>query len=243
MAAYVRVLVLVLSALGVGFVSVSSFQYVKGIVAPETEEERIQPQRQTWLVYTLISIVGIRSAIEGGASWGIAVAVAFAIVQALVCILSIWHGKPGGKPYDRILLGVAIAGIIALVLGILPALAAAIVAVVADLIGTLYTVRDTWEYPYSEDSEPWTLDCIGSSLAALAVLLTTRNPIALLYPVYLALSTGLVARVTVVGQARTSPPVKHAEGAEAAWILWVTTESGLGPLAALFEFMFEVSDN
>lgn len=173
-----------------------------------------RPHRVTWGVWSLISILGVGSALQGGAGWGAAVALVYLVLQLVVFLLSLSkrYGKPGGKRYDYALAATALVVIIAWQTLGLPVVMAAAFAVLADSIGAWPTLRDAWRMPEYEPTLVWVADFVAASLALGA--LGSYSFTAAAYPGYLAAANGLIAGALVLRwwQGRLAPAAQHTEG-------------------------------
>ncbi|HEY1370541.1 MAG TPA: hypothetical protein VGF23_25650 [Gaiellaceae bacterium] len=181
-----------LGILGALVASAGSLAYLYSIAFGET-----RPHRISWGVWTLIGVLGVGSALDGGAGAGAYAAGVYLLCQALVFALSLGRfGKAGAGRYDLALGAVAVAAIVIWQVGHLPPGAAATTAVAADGVALWFTLRSAYRDPRGESLIGWALDVPAAALGVAAI--AQYSYAATLYPTYLVLASSLVLAVLAV---------------------------------------------
>ena len=156
-----------------------------------------RPHRATWLIWSGLSIVVVLSQWADGASFSLIMPATGAVLTSLVFVLAIRRGVGGVSTPDRVMVGVAAAGVLGWVLAAQPVVATVCV-VAADLIGVAIMVPKTWLDPHSETLATYALGSLSGALAAGAV--GELDVALLVYPVYYCLANGALA--TLIAQRR-----------------------------------------
>jgi len=165
---------------GVILAGISAAWYIRTIFWGTT-----RPHRITWGVWSLIGLLGVGSAIEGGAHAGAYVALFFLCEQIFIFLVSLTkkYGKPGGESYDYPLGLVAVVAIILWRVADLPPGFAAVVAISADAIVLWFTLRESWRQPKTESLGAWSLAGLASAFGLAAS--SNFSFAAIAYPAYL----------------------------------------------------------
>lgn len=182
-----------LAIAGTILVLAASFYYVADILRGGTK-----PHRVSWGVWALIGLLGVGSALEGGAGIGAAVAVMYLVAQVLVFGLSLFpkYGKSGGSNFDYVLGLLAVATILFWRFGSLSVTIAAGVAITADVIASWPTLREGWRQPWTESTLAWGVSAIGAGLSLTA--LESWSFAAVAYPVYLFVMVATMATILLL---------------------------------------------
>lgn len=150
----------------------------------DTIHGKTKPQRATWLIWTVLGTIAFVSQVALGASWSLVFTGLDTCGSLLVLLLSIWYGVGGWSRLDRLALLVAAGGVIVSLLAGAPVLAI-LGVILADLSGTILTVRKVFLHPDSETTVTWLLIGVGSLCGVASV---QRLDVGLLlYPAYLCL--------------------------------------------------------
>ena len=149
-----------------------------------------RPHPVSWGIWALLAIVGAAS--NGAAGGGEAVIVLYLMVAMDICIFVVAlrnDSRSTTLAETWPLLPAAVGA--AVWIGAQTPLAAAVGVVVADSCAFVPTVVKTWRDPTSEPPLLWLMDSIAFALACCGV--STVGVASLLYPVYLTVSTLLLA--------------------------------------------------
>jgi hypothetical protein len=190
----------VLGLLAALFAVAGGLYYIYTIVRGNT-----RPQRITWLVWTLIGVLGAGSAIQGGAGPGAYITLVYLGLEVAILILSlVKYGKPGKEPYDYPLTAVAIISILVWWLADLPAAFAATIAIFADSIGLWFTLRESWRQPETESLLAWAFDIPAAILAIAASAKFSYGAIG--YLVYFFVGNSVMVGVLLI---RRNQPIQQ----------------------------------
>ena len=157
-----------------------------------------RPHSGSWLVWTVIGVLGFGASSEAGAGPGSYAAGVYVAAYTVTFLVSLnpRFGKPGIDWYDWPLCGVAILGIVLWRLGPLSGAAAASLAVACDTIGLWPTLREAWRRPLLESPAAWSADAVGNTMCLFAV--SDSRYAAIVYPAYLVAATAAVAAVVIL---------------------------------------------
>lgn len=170
----------------------------------DTYLRRTQPQRASWLIWSVLGSIAFFSQLHEGATqslWFAGVQVSGTIT---VFLMSIMLGR--GRFLDRgdgLVLALAAFGLLAWYLTDRAAYALAMTITIS-LLGGIATVAKAWRSPHSETLSTWVLSFFGSGCAVLAVGGT--NWILLAYPLYLLTLNGAITAAILLGRARGPAP-------------------------------------
>jgi hypothetical protein len=156
------------------------------------------PQRFSWLVWCVLSIVVFASQRADGASWSLVLVAAHVLMTVAVLLFAVRRGMGGGTPLDWALLGVAGAGVVGWQLADDPTIATGC-AVLADAAAVAMMLPKTYRNPYTETLSSYVLGAVSSLCAVAAV--GTLDVALLAYPVYLAV-TGSLLSLVIAGRRR-----------------------------------------
>ncbi|MEM6409652.1 MAG: hypothetical protein AAF700_14725, partial [Pseudomonadota bacterium] len=166
----------------------------------DTLRRRTQPDRASWLIWSVLGSISFFSNIYEGATsslWFVGVQVGSTIA---ICLLSIWLGA--GSYLSRknlIVFGIASVGLISWYFTETAVYALAI-AIAVSLLGGVVTVEKAFRDPESETLITWVLGLIAAGFAALSV--GQLDLILLAYPFYLITLYAAIVGATLLGRLR-----------------------------------------
>ena len=163
---------------------------------------RSRPHTGSWLVWSVIGILGFGASSEAGAGPGSYAAGVYVAAYTVTFLVSLnpRFGKPDIDWYDWPLCGVAVVGVVLWHLGPLSGAAAASLAVLCDTIGLWPTLREAWRRPLLESPGAWSADAVGNTMCLFAI--SDARYAAIVYPAYLVAATGAVAAVLILRRRR-----------------------------------------
>ncbi len=148
---------------------------------------RTKPHIFTWLIWSLLLLIGLTAQLVKGAGFGAWSTIGDALACFAVFVLCFWYGEKNITRSDEIMLGFGLAGIIAWVLTSNP-LWAIIFVVIADSFGFFPTFRKSFHKPHEETALTYFLVVIGYVLGFFA--LESYSLTTTLYPAYLIMGNG-----------------------------------------------------
>ena len=149
-----------------------------------------RPHRGTWLIWSVLAIVVCASQRADGATWSLLMAGAQGVLTSLVFILAIGRGEGGVSAGERVMIAIALGGVIGWIAADEPILATACV-IAADLIAATMMIPKTYRDPNSETQATFAFASLSGLLAAGAVGAPDLS--LLLYPLYFGLVNGAIA--------------------------------------------------
>jgi len=158
------------AALGVASLVVGALCAVYSIAAILFGTAR--PHRISWCAWTIVACLGSAATFSAGAGWGSLAAARTAVTAAIIFGLSLVprYGKPDAERRSDVVLGlIALAATIAWKVVGLPVAFAAAVAVGADVLIGLPTIREAWRQPQHESAFAWILGLVAALLGVLAI--------------------------------------------------------------------------
>ena len=178
-----------------GFLAIiAAVPYIRDILKGQTCPERI-----SWLIWSSLSVIALASQLAQGSTWGLGVTVGDTLATISIFGLSIKYGVGGWTKRDITALVVALAGLGAWLVSRQP-ITALLAVVVADLSGSVLTIRKAYESPETETLSMWVLVALSGVLGAISV---GREDLRfLVYPLYLAATNGAVGIAIVIGRNR-----------------------------------------
>lgn len=189
----------VLALLGLTSALLSAFAFVPYI--RDTLSGRTQPQRASWLIWSVLSSIALASQVAQGATS----AVWFTLFQVLgtitVFVATFVHGSGRGglRAGDVMVLSGAALGLVFWSVTDSPMYAMTTVIAISAL-GGWATVKKAYASPDTETLSTWVLSFAAGCLAVLAV---GAVDIALLaYPLYLSVLYGAILLAVTLGRAR-----------------------------------------
>ena len=147
----------------------------------DTFRGKTRPQRVSWFIYAVLSVVAAISQYMSGERAGAYLATGSAIGFTAVFVASIRHGEGGASRLDRLSLGLASLGV-ALSIVVDQPMIAVIAVVVAEQLATSLTAAKASRDPSSETAITWFMDGLAGTSAIAAV--THFSPAELLYPIH-----------------------------------------------------------
>lgn len=158
-------------------------------------QHKAKPQRTSWLVFSLISLIFLAAQISGKASISdLAFILAQTIAPIIVLILSIPFGVGGTSRRDKIaLIFVAFSLVIWWLLK--DPILSLFILIVIDATALSLTIIKMWEQPDSESLLFWAIGPFSSILGLIAI--ENKSLLNLMFPVYVLLAT-VVATATLV---------------------------------------------
>lgn len=153
--------------------AVCFYPYLRDIFKRKTE-----PHMYSWLVWSLLQIVGVAAQIKGGAGYGAWSLVIGAFFCFSIFLLSFKYGTKNISKFDILCLVAAIGALGIYLLVNNPVWATIIVATI-DFVGFLPTFRKGFEEPFSET--PSTFIMSGAANALSIIALQTYSVTTLLY--------------------------------------------------------------
>lgn len=160
---------------------------------------KTKPQRTTWFIWSVQGIVAVVSQAQLGAHWSLWFAGLSAAGNISVLLLSLKYGVGGWQKLDAAALVIAVVGVVISVIAKAP-LIALIGVVIADLAGTVPTLKKVYRLPDTETSITWF--ALGTSaLLAIGSVGTFRWSL-LIYPLYYALANYSVLVSQLLGRRR-----------------------------------------
>jgi len=191
-----------LAAMGILSGVLSTFAYVPYVI--DTLAGRTQPQRASWLIWSVLGSIAFFSQVYEGASsslWFAGVQVTGTIA---VFVLSIRLGTGGFLDRrDCMVLLCALAGLM-LWYFTETAIYALGITISISLLGGSVTVLKAYRDPSSETLSTWMMSFIAASCAIVSV--GTLDWILLAYPLYLFTLNGAIIFAMQLGHARDAAP-------------------------------------
>lgn len=173
-----------------GFVTLLAFLfYIRDAI-----DRKSRPNRATWIIWTVLSMVISASYYAAGARDTIWAALGFTIGQAAVALVSLRYGTPGWSALDKACLAGAAMGMAAWALSG-SAFLALLIAMAVDFIGAIPTIRKALREPDSESRAGWILFGIGNILNVLAIERWT--PEIAIFPIYFLLVNGIILALSL----------------------------------------------
>ena len=137
--------------------------YLRDIVRKNTE-----PHMYSWLVWTILQIVGVAAQLKDGAgygAWALAVGAFFCFA---IFLLSFKYGTKNISKFDLFCL-IASLGAIGIYLFINNPIWATIVVAAVDFVGFLPTFRKGFQEPFSETASTFIMSAVADVLSILAL--------------------------------------------------------------------------
>lgn len=188
-----------LGVIGAAIVAAAGLYYIVDILRGNS-----RPHSGSWLVWSVIGVLGYGTTAEAGAGPGSYAAGTYIALYVVTFLLSLHprYGKPGIEWYDWPLCAVAVAGLVLWRLGPLSGAAAVTLALACDLVGLWPTVREAWRAPELESPAAWSADTAGNLFCLFAIAEMSYS--AIVYPAYLLASTALVATIVITRRRRSA---------------------------------------
>ncbi len=139
------------------------YPYIRDIIKKKTE-----PHMYSWLVWTVLQIVGVAAQLKDGAgygAWALAVGAFFCFV---IFILSFWYGTKNISKFDIACLVASLCAI-GIYLFIKDPVWATVVVALVDFGGFLPTFRKGFEEPFTETVSTFALSASANALSIIAL--------------------------------------------------------------------------
>jgi len=159
-----------------------------------------RPQRVSWFIYAVLSVVAAISLFIAGEHAGAILATGSAVGFSAVFISSIRRGEGGASRRDRISLALASLGVVLSIVVEQPMIAV-IAVVVAEQSATLLTAAKANRDPASETTITWVMDGLAGTVAIASI--TTFSAAELLYPIHHTLVNLVVLGAITNGRRRS----------------------------------------
>lgn len=150
-----------------------------------TIRRRTQPERATWFIFSVLGLIALGSQLSLGANWSLVFTALDTLGSIATFGLSLWYGVGGFTKLDRLALAIAAIGVLVAVIAHAPLVALSGV-ILADVSGTLLTVRKAYQQPETETTISWLLVGTAALFGMLAVGRLQAD--LLLFPAYLLLA-------------------------------------------------------
>jgi hypothetical protein len=137
--------------------------YIKDIIAKKTE-----PHRYSWLVWTILQVVGVMAQIKEGAgygAWALAIGAFFCFA---IFLMSFKYGTKNISKFDVACLVASLFAIIIYVSIDNPVWAIIAVALI-DFVGFLPTFRKGYEEPFTETTSTFIMSAAAQALSLVAL--------------------------------------------------------------------------
>lgn len=163
----------------------------------DTLKRKTKPERATWLILSVLSVIGFIAELKVGVNWGLVFLGLDAATSITVFALSIPFGVGGSTPLDRYALAIASLGVIVALVVDKP-IVALFGTILADIAGTSLTIRKAYLEPSTETTISWLLVGVAACFSVLAI---GKIEFALLvWPVYLAVANLAVPAAQGIGR-------------------------------------------
>jgi len=167
---------------------------------------KVKPHQFTWLIWSIMNGIMVLSQYLEGARASILISAIFFVSSTVQFFLSLKYGVRNSSPYDRLLLGLALATIVAWMLTRNNILAIWL-TVLIDVFATTMLILKIKRHP---GTEPFYLWFIATIAFVFSVLSLVDHPLGILYvrPIYSFISdvAVLVAILYYKPKAKAAPP-------------------------------------
>lgn len=167
-----------------------------GTYLPSILRGTVKPQRATWWIWTLNSLLLLTSYKAEGATDTAWLAIAYTIGCVIVALLTIRYGVGGWSTLDRFCFGgTIVAAALWIVIG---PLATFVSTLIIDLLGVLPTIYESYRHPEEEDTLSWVLWFFGGFVSLLAIqdLFVTKWSLEVItilaYPLQITVTAGII---------------------------------------------------
>ena len=167
----------------------SVIPYARSILKGETK-----PQRMTWLIWSILTIIAFFSQLAEGGTWSLLLTAGDTLAILIVFIFSMKFGVGGYRKIDILSLFGAGISLLFWYLTKEPAVALFLI-ILTDLIGANLTIKKAWINPRSENWVGWAMCGLGGLLGAFAV--GEFNFILLSFPLYICLINSAIAIIVL----------------------------------------------
>ena len=157
---------------GACVVAVAGIYYIVDVL-----RGRSSPHAGSWLVWSVIGILGFGASSEAGAGPGSYAAGVYVAAYTVTFLISLnpRFGKPDIDWYDWPLCGVAVVGVVLWHLGPLLGAAAASLACCPDAVGLWPTLRKAWHHRL-ESPGAWSADAVSDTMCLFTISDARSSP-------------------------------------------------------------------
>jgi hypothetical protein len=187
----------IISLIAIGLTLVAYVSYCRDIIKGKTH-----PHIYSWILWGVLTALIAALQIKGGAGPSAWITIVAGLQCLIVVGLSLKHGKKDITLSDTL---VAILSLVAMcfwLFGDQP-MVSIVLAVIADLLAFIPTVRKSWNKPYSETLSLYATNTVRFVLAVIAV--QEYSFLAILWPASWAVANGLFALMLVERRKKIKP--------------------------------------
>lgn len=170
---------------------------------------KTKPHIYTWLIWTILQIVGVLAMYNSGAGYGALALGIGAFFCGLVCALSLKYGTKNITVFDTICLVGALASIVVYVFLHQPLISVILISAI-DFMGFLPTLRKVYHEPYTETISMFALFTLSGVFSVIAM--SEYSIITLFYPCTLMV-INTMAVVMIWMRRKQSPSNLHEKEA------------------------------
>ena len=167
----------------------SVIPYIRSILKGNTK-----PQRMTWLIWSILTLIAFFSQLAKGASWSLFVTGGDMIAILITFIFSVKYGVGGFRKLDILSLFGAGVSLLLWYLTNEPAVALFLIILI-DIIGANLTIIKSWKNPETENWICWAMCGVGGLFGILSV--GSLNFVLLSYPIYICLMNSILAIIVI----------------------------------------------
>lgn len=187
-----------LALLGIASAILSTFAFIPYM--RDTARRKTQPQRASWLIWSVLSMVAFGSQVYEGATDSLWFAGAQVVGTAIIFLMSLRRGTGGLLNWqDCAIMGMAAGGLLAWY-WMETAVYALAITISISMLGGFVTVAKAYRAPQTETYATWAL-CFLAALCAIGAV-GRVDPVLLAYPVYLLVLNGAIMAAITLGRAR-----------------------------------------
>jgi hypothetical protein len=138
--------------------------------AADTFQGRTQPNRVTWLLWTVVPFIGLAAQISEGVGWPALLTLAIGLGPATVLLASFLNKKAYWR-VTRFDIICGILSVLAVVLWLITktGLVAIALSITADLLASLPTILKAYRHPHTESANAYLAGIIGPALTLLTI--------------------------------------------------------------------------
>ncbi|HZP55391.1 MAG TPA: hypothetical protein VFB03_01310 [Candidatus Saccharimonadales bacterium] len=188
-------------------VMIAGIYYIHDIFRNTDTGNQTQPHPISWIIWTVIGVLGVSVSIKSGVGAGVYVSIVYLILQLIIALLSLTKkfGKWSGVTrVDYVLGALALLIILLWQLASLSDNKVAVLIIITDAIASWGTVREAWRQPQSESARAWSTSAIGAIIGIMAVQSTSLSAVA--YPIYLTILVSTLAAIIIFRDIRLNKP-------------------------------------
>lgn len=163
----------------------------------DTIRGKTKPERATWFIWSVLGVIAFVSQVNLGARWSLVFAGLDALGSIITFTLSLKFGVGGWTLLDRLALVIAGIGVAISVIAHEPVVAL-LGVILADVSGTVLTIRKTFLAPDTETTISWLL--VGTEALTGVLAVGKLDWALILYPAYLVLANYCIPVTQVIGR-------------------------------------------